>query len=84
MDFIILIGFLAAILTTISFVPQVIKTMQTKHTEDISLVMYVLLVIGIFLWFIYGIYIDSMPVIAANAVTLVLSSIILALKVKHG
>ncbi len=84
MDFVILIGFLAAILTNVAFVPQVIKIWQTRHTEDISLVMYVLFVAGIFFWLIYGLYLDSIPVILANGITLVLSSIILALKIKHG
>lgn len=84
MDSTDLIGFTAALLTSISFVPQVLKTWRTKHTEDISLLMYILLVTGIFLWLVYGFYLDSMPVILANGVTLVLSMTILVLKMKNG
>lgn len=84
MDFITLIGFLAAILTTISFVPQALKTWQTRHTKDISLTMYVVFTAGVLMWLVYGLYLDSMPMILANGVTLVLAFIILVLKIKHG
>jgi MtN3 and saliva related transmembrane protein len=78
-----LIGILAGVLTTVSFLPQVIRAARTKSTGDISLGMYVILAVGIFLWFIYGISIGSLPVILANGVTFVLAIIILALKVKY-
>ncbi|MFA4905427.1 MAG: SemiSWEET transporter [Candidatus Margulisiibacteriota bacterium] len=84
MDFILLAGTLAAILTTTAFVPQVIKAHQTKHTKDLSLTMYVLLAIGITLWIIYGFSLNSVPVIAANSVTLVMSLYLLFLKIKYG
>lgn len=77
-----LIGPLAAILTTISFVPQVIQVLKTKNTEGISLGMYALFVSGVFLWLIHGIMIQDLPIIAANAVTFVLASIVLYTKIK--
>lgn len=77
-----LIGPLAANLTTISFVPQVIQVLKTKNTEGISLGMYALFVSGVFLWLIHGIMIQDWPIIAANAVTFVLASIVLYTKIK--
>jgi MtN3 and saliva related transmembrane protein len=77
-----LIGFIAAFCTTVAFLPQVIRTIRTKNTIGISLGMYSLLVLGVALWLAYGILIDDLPVIIANAITLVLASIILILKIK--
>ena len=77
-----LIGPLAAILTTISFIPQVIQVLKTKNTEGISLGMYALFVSGVFLWLIHGIMIQDWPIIGANAVTFVLASIVLYTKIK--
>ncbi len=79
-----LIGFVAAVCTTASFVPQVIKTFKTRHTADISLLMYAILAFGITMWLTYGILLKSPPIIFANSISLVLASIILALKIKHG
>jgi len=70
-------------LTTIAFLPQVIKAWKSKHTKDISLIMFIVLTIGIFLWVVYGFLILSMPVIAANVVTFVLALTILILKLKY-
>ena len=70
-------GYLAAILTTVSFVPQVIQTLRTRDTRSISLGMYVLFSAGVALWLVYGWVIGSWPVILANAVTLVLASTVL-------
>lgn len=67
-----LVGFVAGACTTISFLPQVLKAWRTRSTRDISLGMYLLLICGIGLWLVHGFQIGSMPVIAANAVTLVL------------
>lgn len=83
MDIFELLGYLAAILTTISFFPQVVKIYKTKETKSISLSMYIVLIIGILLWLIYGIYLKSMPMILANAVTLVLLIYILIMKIKY-
>jgi len=83
MNYTALIGFLAATLTTISFLPQVIKVWQTKSTQDISLGMFLLFSGGVFLWLIYGILIQDWAVFLANFVTLILASIILVFKLKY-
>ncbi len=78
------IGILAALLTTVSFAPQAIQIIRTKNTDGISLGMYILFTAGIALWLVYGILIIDLPLILANSVTLVLTSTILVLKIKHG
>ncbi len=83
MDLFNFIGYIAAVLTTISFVPQAILTIKTKDTKGISLPMYILFTLGVFCWLIYGIYFKMMPVILANTVTLSLASIILVFKIKY-
>jgi len=80
MDFVQVLGLAAGSLTTLSFLPQVIKTWKTKSAKDLSLVMFLLFCLGVALWLAYGILVSDMPVIIANAVTLVLSSIILFFK----
>ncbi len=77
-----LIGFVAAFLTTASFIPQVIHTLKTKDTSGISLLMYSMFVAGVFLWLIYGILIKNNVIISANIVTLILSGTVLAMKIK--
>ncbi len=77
------IGFFAAFCTTISFLPQAVKTIKTKDTSGISLEMYVIFTIGVFSWLAYGILVKDTPIIIANAVTFILASIILGLKIKH-
>lgn len=79
-----IIGIIAACCTTTAFLPQAIKTIQTKATDGISLVMYVLFVVGIGLWLVYGILLKDLPIILANSLTFVLASIILRLKLKYG
>ena len=83
MNYIDLIGFVAAFGTTISFLPQAIKTIQTKDTASISLYMYALFTTGTILWLTYGILSHSGPVIACNAVTLIFAVIILAYKIRY-
>ena len=78
-----MIGTIAAILTTGSFLPQAFKVIKTKDTEGISLLMYIMNVTGIFLWFIYGLMIRDGALIIANGITFVLSSIILICKLKY-
>lgn len=78
-----LIGYLAAILTTASFVPQAIKTIRTRNTQGISLVMYIMFSTGVLFWFIYGIAINDIPVLVANAVTLCFAVIILVYKILY-
>ncbi|MEQ1513438.1 MAG: SemiSWEET transporter [Lysobacteraceae bacterium] len=77
-------GYLAAVMTTLAFVPQAIKTIRTKDTRSISLGMYVVFTAGIAMWLVYGIALNSMPMILANIVTFLLSATILGLKLKHG
>ncbi len=84
MDGITIVGFLAAFCTTISFLPQVIRIIKIKETKDISFLMYAILITGIFLWIIYGILKQDMPVIVANIITFVLATTVLILKIKYG
>lgn len=77
-----LIGSLAGLLTTLAFLPQVIKTWRTGSTKDISLWMFVLFCSGVALWLVYGLMIAAMPVILANAVTLALAGSILVFKIR--
>jgi len=77
------LGYIAAFLTTASFLPQVLKTIKTKDTSGISLTMYFFFVIGIVLWFIYGLKLGSMPIILANLFTGLMSSVILFYKIKE-
>ena len=78
------VGYLAAAMTTLSFVPQALKTIRTRDTRSISLGMYVVFTAGIAMWLVYGIALKSMPMILANIVTFLLSATILGLKLKHG
>ena len=78
------LGYIAATLTTLSFVPQAAKTIRSRDTSGISLGMYVVFTIGIVCWFCYGLVLGSWPMILANAVTFVLAAVILALKLRHG
>lgn len=77
-----ILGFAAAFLTTAAFVPQAMKVYKTQKTEDLSLGLFSMLFVGIFLWLIYGLMIGSSPVIAANAITLVLVAYILKKKIR--
>ena len=83
MDGAFILGNIAAIITSFSFVPQVYKVVTTKDTKSISLPMYVLFVFGIALWLIYGLIKQDIPIIIANAVTLVLACVILFYKIKE-
>ncbi len=79
-----ILGFAAGTLTTIAFVPQFLKAWKTKSTKDISLSMFLIFTIGVSLWLIYGIMKLDYPIIAANAITVTLASMILAMKIKYG
>ncbi|MCL4106739.1 UNVERIFIED_CONTAM: hypothetical protein GTU68_048183 [Idotea baltica] len=83
MSIITVIGTIAAVITTIAFLPQVIKIYKSKNTSDISLSMYLLFTSGVLLWLIYGIMIKDTPIIIANGVTLVMACAILAMKLKY-
>ena len=76
------VGLGAACLTTISFVPQVLRLWRTRRGEDISTAMFLIFSTGTALWLVYGLMISSIPVILANAITLCLSFVILGLKWK--
>ena len=75
-----LIGLTAGFCTTAAFLPQVIKTWKSKSAKDLSLGMYLVLCTGVFLWLIYGILINDLPVIITNLVTIILASSILYFK----
>ncbi|MDH7508945.1 MAG: SemiSWEET transporter [Methanomassiliicoccales archaeon] len=83
MDSWTLLGLLAGFLTTMGFVPQIVKGFRTKKMEDVSSGMLLLLGIGMFLWMVYGILIDSLPVIFWNAIALSLNVVLIALKMKY-
>jgi MtN3 and saliva related transmembrane protein len=83
MDTAIIIGYIAGFLTTVSFVPQVIRAWNLKETRDLSLAMLIFFALGVFLWAVYGIWIDSLPIIAANLISLVLILFLLWLKLRY-
>ncbi|MDO9145056.1 SemiSWEET transporter [Rhodoferax sp.] len=78
-----LIGTLAAILTTISFLPQALHTFRTKDVRGISLGMYSAFTLGVAMWLIYGLMLGAWPVVIANVVTLALASTILVMKLRY-
>ena len=84
MAFTTIIGLTAAALTTAATFPQVIKSWKTKKTEDISLLMYTALTVGVVLWLLYGILINDLPVILANALTFVMVASVLGMKIRYG
>jgi len=84
MNYTTLIGLVAATLTTISFLPQVIKSWKTRSAKDLSLGMFVTFCAGVLLWLIYGLLNRDLPIILSNAVTFVLALAILILKIRHG
>lgn len=77
------IGTIAAVLTTMSFLPQAIKVIRTKDTSGISLGMYGAFVLGVFLWIVHGIRIQEWNLIIANVITFVFASVILIYKIKY-
>jgi MtN3 and saliva related transmembrane protein len=79
-----IIGYLAATLTTASFLPQAIMTIKTRDTESLSLGMYSMFALGVFLWFIYGIYLSNNAIIIANAITFILAALILCFKIYNN
>jgi MtN3 and saliva related transmembrane protein len=84
MDDWLALGLVAGLLTTIGFVPQLVKGYRTKRMDDVSLVMPVLLALGMGLWLSYGVMIDSWPIIFWNAVALVLNLGMIILKLKYS
>jgi MtN3 and saliva related transmembrane protein len=79
-----LIGYLAASLTTASFVPQAWKTFTTKDVSGISLVMYSMFTLGVALWLFYGVLLGAWPIVVANSMTLALAVAILTMKLRYA
>ena len=84
MDSVSILGFVAGTVTTIAFVPQVVKVWRTRSTADISLWTFLALCIGIVLWLGYGFLIDDLPLLVANGITLVLAGNILVFKFRYS
>ena len=84
MDTTLIIGLIAASLTTFAFLPQSLRAIKTKHTKDISLPMLVMMEIGVVIWIIYGSLISDIPLLAANCISIIFVTITLVLKLKHG
>lgn len=78
------IGYVAATLTTLSFVPQAWHTFSTRDVRGISLGMYSAFTLGVAMWLVYGVLLDAWPVIIANAITLALATTILVMKLVLG
>ena len=74
-------GYIAAILTTAAFLPQLIKTLKTKKAEDVSLITLIMFIVGVLCWIIYGYKISSIPILLANLITLLLNLLILISKI---
>lgn len=79
-----LIGYLAAALTTCSFLPQALHTFRTRDVSGISLGMYSVFTVGIALWLVYGLLLGAWPIVVANAVTLALAGAILGMKLRYS
>ena len=77
-------GYFAAILTTLAFIPQLIKTLQTKRAEDVSLTTLIMFLTGVAAWIIYGIQISSKPILVANVITFLLNFFILFFKLNYS
>lgn len=77
-------GYMAAVLTTVAFMPQALKTIRSRDTSGISLSMYVIFTVGVGCWFGYGVFLASWPMIVSNIITFVLAATILGLKLRHG
>jgi MtN3 and saliva related transmembrane protein len=84
LDTTLIIGLVAASLTTFAFLPQSLRAIKTKHTKDLSLPMLIMLEIGVVIWIIYGALISDIPLLAANLVSIIFVTITLVLKLKHG
>ena len=77
-------GYFAAILTTLAFIPQLIKTLKTKKAEDVSLTTLLMFLTGVAAWIIYGIQISSKPILIANTITFLLNFLILVFKLIYS
>jgi MtN3 and saliva related transmembrane protein len=84
MELVDFVGYMAATLTTAAFLPQVLKVWRSKSTKDLALPTLLSFILGVGMWLVYGLLVNSTPVIIANAVTLVLNLVILRFKIKFG
>ncbi|MDZ4712532.1 MAG: SemiSWEET transporter [bacterium] len=80
----LLIGLVAASLTTFAFLPQSIRAIKSRHTKDLSLPMLVMLETGVLIWIVYGFAINDLPLILANIISFIFVSITLIVKLKYG
>ena len=80
----ITIGMIAGTLTSVASIPQVIKTLKTRHARDISIWQPILLAFGVALWMVYGILINDLPLILANITPLVCNVILTGMKIRYG
>jgi MtN3 and saliva related transmembrane protein len=83
MDMIVLVGYIAGTLTTLSFVPQVARAWKLRETRDLSLAMLLFFAAGVLLWTLYGVWTGSMPIILANLITFILILILLWMKIRY-
>lgn len=81
-SYVSLVGYIAATLTTISFIPQVIQVWKTQSAKDVSLGMYSFFSLGVAMWLFYGVMLGAWPIIIANSITLILASAVLIMKIK--
>ena len=84
LDLIEILGLIAAILTTASFLPQVWKTWKTKDVSGLSLPMFSMFFVGVLLWFLYGIYKNSPSLVIANGITIISVFLLVYFKLKYG
>ena len=78
------IGFVAGILTSIASIPQVIKTLKSRHVRDISVWQPLLLAFGVGLWMAYGFLINDLPLILANITPLICNIVLTGMKIHYG
>jgi len=83
MDTLLILGFAAGTLTSLAALPQLIKSLKTKRTKDLSLGMFSVLTVGLILWILYALFTKDVPLVLANIVTLIITVSILFLKIKY-
>jgi MtN3 and saliva related transmembrane protein len=83
MNAITIIGLIAALFTTVSLLPQLIKVYKTKSTKDISTGMFTLFGSGVLLWFVYGVFVNDLPIMVANSLAFIQAAVILFFKAKY-
>ena len=79
-----MLGVLAGFLTTVGFLPQIIKGYRTKHMDDVSLLMHLVLGSGLLLWLFYGISLENLPIVLWNAIAFSLNMVVVGLKLRYG